>query len=385
MVSSDSCDRDDSAGDNRHLWARPSRGGFLKALAGFAAAGGALSALEPVAALAADERAKLDSVLNFYNWSQWEGPTELARFQKKYGVKVRLDTYPSNDVLYAKLKAGGLSQYDVIVPTSYLVTRMIKQGMLKKLDYANIPNARYLNPAFANLPQHQHNAYSIPNDWGNVGVAYRADMVKETLTSYEDVWRVASKYHRKIVSLDTPRDMIGVALRMNGYSCNTQSQSELMKARDSLVQLKPHLLEITSTDQRAALLRGDAAIIFDWGQELPPAMADKKVGKYVRWITNPKEGFVAYIDEMAIPAQAPHAYTAEVFLNFWLDPKNFAEFVNYDTTAFCMKGSPYISTALLHNPIVNPPSEILKRFEFQVDVGAANILYSRVWTEFIAA
>ena len=370
--------------DARRWAMRPSRGGFLKGLAATALAGGSLSLLAP-AASAAVQRSKLDQVLNFYNWSQWEGPTELARFQKKYGVKIRLDTYPSNDVLYAKLKAGGLTQYDVIVPTSYLVTRMIKQGMLKKLDYANIPNAKNLNPAFANLADHQHNAYSIPNDWGNVGVVYRADMVKETLTSYEDVWRLASKYHRKIVALDTPRDMIGVALHVNGHSANSRSSSELMKARDLLVQLKPHILEITSTDQRAALLRGDAAIIFDWGQEVPTAVADKKAGKYIRWITEPTEGFVAYIDEMAIPAGAPHPYTAEFFLNFWLDPKNYAEFVNYDTTAFCMKGSPYIADSLLHNAVVNPPEQILRRFEFQVDVGAANPLYSRVWTEFKAA
>lgn len=367
------------------LWAsRPSRGRFLKGLAATALAGSALPLFASGASAELDH-AKLDKELNFYNWSLWEGPTVIARFSKKYSVKVRLDTYPSNDVLYAKLKAGGLTQYDVIVPTSYLVTRMIKQGMLKKLDYANIPNAKYLNPAFSDLKDHAGNAYSIPNDWGNVGVAYRADMVTETLTSYEDVWRLAPKYHRKIVSLDTPRDMIGVALHVNGYSANTQSRSELMKARDSLIQLKPHILEITSTDQRAALLRGDAAIIFDWGQEMPPAMADKKIGKYVRWITNPKEGFVAYIDELAIPAGAPHPYTAEVFLNFWLDPKNFAEFVNYDTTAFCMKGSPYIDKSLLHNPIVNPPADILRRFEFQVDAGAADLIYSRVWTEFTAA
>jgi spermidine/putrescine transport system substrate-binding protein len=273
----------------------------------------------------------------------------------------------------------------VIVPTSYLVTRMIKQGMLKKLNYHNIPNAKNLNPAFANLRDHEHNAYSIPNDWGNVGIVYRADMVKETLTSYEDVWRLAPKYHRKIVALDTPRDMIGVALHINGYSDNSRSPSELMKARDTLLQLKPHILEITSTDQRAALLRGDAAIIFDWGQEVPPAMANHKVGRYIRWVTNPKEGFVAYIDEMAIPAGAPHPYTAEVFLNFWFDPKNYAEFVNFDTTAFCMKGSPYIDKSLLRNRIVNPPPEILRRFEFQVDVGAANPLYDRVWTAFKAA
>src|SRR5207248_2979213 len=117
------------------LWAsRPSRGRFLKALAATAMAGGGLSLLAPEADAAVSGAKKLDKVLNFYNWSQWEGPTEIARFEKKYGVKVRLDIYPSNDVLYAKLKAGGLTQYDVIVPTSYLVTRMIKQGMLKKLD-----------------------------------------------------------------------------------------------------------------------------------------------------------------------------------------------------------------------------------------------------------
>ena len=142
-MSSDSSNGGPLNDQEAQLWARrPSRGTFLKALTAFAAAGSALSVLAPSAVNADVERAKLDNVLNFYNWSQWEGPTELARFQKKYGVKVRLDTYPSNDVLYAKLKAGGLSQYDVIVPTSYLVTRMIKQGMLKKLNYANIPSAK---------------------------------------------------------------------------------------------------------------------------------------------------------------------------------------------------------------------------------------------------
>ena len=210
-------------------------------------------------------------------------------------------------------------------------------------------------------------------------------MVKEEIKNYEDVWRLASKYHRKIVFLGTPRDVIGVALRINGYSANTQSRSELMKARDTLLQIKPHILEITSTDQRAALLRGDAAIIMDWNEEMPTAQADKKAGKYVYWTTNPQEGFVAYIDEMAIPSGAPHPYTAEVFLNFWLEPKNYAEFVNYDTTAFCMKPSPYIDKSIIANPTVNPPASIVKRFEFQTDVGAAFALYSRVWTEFKAA
>ena len=123
--------RDDVLHDpEARLWAsHPTRGKFLKTLAATALAGGALSALVPTAATAAG-RGKLDKDLNFYNWSLWQGPTELARFQKKYGVKVHLDTYPSNDVLYAKLKAGGLTQYDVIVPSSYMVTRMIKEGML---------------------------------------------------------------------------------------------------------------------------------------------------------------------------------------------------------------------------------------------------------------
>ena len=99
------------------LWsARPSRSSFLKGVGATALAGGALSALAP-AAMAQVNAAKLDKELNFYNWAGWEGPTEIARFEKKYGVKVRLDIYASNDELYAKLKAGGGSQYDVIVPT----------------------------------------------------------------------------------------------------------------------------------------------------------------------------------------------------------------------------------------------------------------------------
>ncbi len=362
------------------LWAaRPSRGGFLRGLAATALAGGSLSLLAPGAKAAQ----KLDSDLNFYNWSQWEGPTEIARFEKKYGVKVHLDIYASNDEMLAKLRAGGESLYDVIVPTSYAVDRMIRLGMLKKLNYANIPNAKNLDPHFLHVDYDPGNVYSIPNDWGGVGIAYRSDMVKDSITGWADVWRLASKYHRKIVFLATPRDVIGVALKLNGFSDNTQDLGQLAKARDSLLAIKPHILEITSSDQRAALLRGDAAIIMDWNQEIPTAQQDKKAGKYIHWV-NPREGIVGYVDALAIPAQAPHPYTAEVFLNWLLDPGNYAEFVNYETTAYTMKTTPAISH-LLANPIVNPSPAIFKTIEFQKDNGKAFVPYQRVWTEFKAA
>ena len=376
----------DSADESQPAWwtRRRSRGRFLAGAAATALAGSTLSILAPAVEAAVD-RAKLDKELNFYNWSAWVGPTEVPRFEKKYGVKVRQDIYDSNDTLYAKLKAGGGSQYDVIIPTGYLVTRMIREGMLKKLNYANIPNARNLSPSFAHLPYDNGNLYSIPNDWGGVGYMYRSDMVKDKFASWADLWRLAPKYHRKIVILGTPRDVIGAALKLNGYSCNSRKTSELLKARDSLLQIKPHILEITSSDQRPALLRGDAAVVMDWPEEYPTAAADKKVGKYVKWV-NPTEGMPAYVDELAIPAGAPHPYTAEVFLNWLLDSKNYAEFVNFEPTAFTMKPSRYIDKSLTDSPIVTPPQEFVrKNYEFQNDVGAANALYVRIWTEFKAA
>jgi spermidine/putrescine-binding protein len=376
----------DIAGDDpeARLWAaRPSRRGLLKGAMAATLAGSGLSLLAPRAS-AAVNRAKLDKDLNFYNWSEWVGPTEVSRFSKKYHVNVHQDYYGSNDEMYAKLKAGGVSQYDVIVPSGYEVTRMMRLNMLKKLNYANIPNARNLAPAFQDLQYDPGNKYSVPNDWGAVGIAYRTDMVKENITGWADLWRLAPKYHRKIVFLGTPRDVIGVALLLNGYSVNSRKSSELSKARDTLLQIKPHILEITSVDQRPSLLKGDAAIIMDWNEEIPTAQADKKVGKDVKWV-NPKEGMVAYTDHLAIPAQAPHPYTAEVFINWLLDPQNYAEFVNYDTTAFTMKPTKYIAKEVLTSPIINPPKAILDTFQFQYDVGAATIQYDRVWTEFKSA
>lgn len=359
------------------------RGRFLKALAAAGLAGGILPALGQRSLAAPAKAQALDKELNFYNWASWVGPTEIPRFEKKYGVKVRQDTYASNDELYAKLRAGGGSQYDVMIPTSYAIRRMITQGMLKKLDYASIPNAKHLAPDFRTTDYDPGNAYSIPNDWGYVGIMYRTDLVPENITGWADVWRLASKYHRKIVCLATPRDVIGVGLVMNGFSVNTRDHNQLSKARDTLLQLKPHILEITSSDQRAALLRGDAAIVMDWNEEAPTAMADKKVGKFVRWIP-PKEGLVGYVDALAIPAGAPHPYTAEVFINWLLEPANYAEFVNYDTTAYTMQNNSAISK-LLQDPIVNPPPAIFRRIQFQTYVGAAQPVYDRVWTEFKAA
>ncbi len=261
---------------------------------------------------------------------------------------------------------------------------MMRLNMLKPLNYANIPNAKNLAPAFQDLQYDPGNKYSIPNDWGAVGIAYRTDLVKDNITSWADVWRLAPKYHRKIVFLGTPRDVIGVALLLNGYSVNSRKTSELMKARDTLLQIKPHILEITSVNQRTDLLKGDASIIMDWNEEIPSAQTDKKVGKYIKWV-NPREGMVAYTDHLAIPAQAPHPYAAEVFINWLLDPKNYAEFVNYDTTAFTMKPTKYISKEVLTSPIINPPKSVLDKFQFQYDVGAATVQYDRVWTEFKSA
>ncbi|HIR51731.1 MAG TPA: spermidine/putrescine ABC transporter substrate-binding protein [Candidatus Avoscillospira avicola] len=185
------------------------------------------------------------SEITVYNWGQYisdgsDGYLDvIAAFEAETGIHVNYLTYDSNESLYTKLKTGG-STYDVIIPSDYMIGRLIEEDMLLELDFDNIPNYQYVDEAFRNTAYDPENRYSVPYTWGTVGLIYNTKYVDEADTgSWDLLWN--SKYAGKILMFDNSRDAFAIAESLLGYSLNTTDEAALRQCAQKLVEQKPIL------------------------------------------------------------------------------------------------------------------------------------------------
>ena len=180
--------------------------------------------------------------INVYNWGEYisDGSDGLldvnSEFTKLTGIKVNYSTYATNEELYAKLK-GGASNYDIIIPSEYMISRMIKEGMLNKLNFDNIPNFKYTMERFRNQAYDPENEYTVPYTWGTVGIIYdRTAITDEEDIDWDILWN--EEYADSILMFDNPRDSFAIAEQMLGYSMNTENPQELKAAAEKLKEQK---------------------------------------------------------------------------------------------------------------------------------------------------
>lgn len=189
-------------------------------------------------------QAKADDVtINVYNWGQYisdgtDGYIDVNKaFTEKTGIKVNYMTFDSNETMYTKLKTGG-STYDVIIPSDYMIARLIAEDMLEELDYSNIPNYALVDEAYKNTSYDPENKYSVPYTWGTVGVIYNKKYVSESdIGSWDLLWN--EKYSGKILMFDNPRDAFAIAELLLGIDINSEDQDELRSATYKLIEQKP--------------------------------------------------------------------------------------------------------------------------------------------------
>lgn len=326
---------------------------------------------------------KLSDTLNVYNWSDYIAEGTIINFEKEFGVKVIYDTYADNEELLAKIKSGAAG-YDVIFPSDYMVKTMIKLDLLAPLNMKNIKNFEYIaekfkNPAYdAGLPDKRH---AIPYLWGTTGIGYDSAKIREEITGWQDsLWN--PKYKGLMAMLNDMRETMGAALKLLGYSVNTTKNEELDAARKKLLEQKPLLKTYTSTENKRYLATGEVWIAHIFSGDLKIAQKDNQDLSYII----PKEGGTVWADNMCIPKNAPHKYTAEVFINYLLRPIVIADIANYVYQACPNEAAkPYINQTLLSDPSVYPADEVLQKLEFIEDLGLATEKYDRIWTEVKAA
>ncbi len=312
--------------------------------------------------------------VNVYIWSDYLPNDIIEKFERETGIKVNIDTYDSNEILLEKLLTG-VSKYDVVVPSDYMVQILIKQNLLLKIDKSKITNLKNINERFLNLEFDPGNEFSIPFFWGTTGFAYRRDKLGEL----PNTWKVLfdEKYAGKILMLDDMRECFAVALKLMGHSINETDTTILLKAREILMSQKKLVKQYNSSGFDQAILSGDVWIAHGWsGQLVKIAETDTKI-VYVL----PKEGGTLWIDNLAIPKTAENIENAHIFINFLLKPEisaRVSEFSGYATVNDSAKK--FINTKFLTRQRY-PSDEDLKNFELMKDLGPVTKLLDRYWTE----
>jgi len=313
--------------------------------------------------------------LNVFIWSNYLPDKVIADFESRYQAKINIELYDSNEALLAKMKSGGAS-YDIIVPSDYMVTVLREQGLLQDLDRNALTNFSNLDPQFVGLPFDSTNQYSIPYMWGTTGIAYRKDKVDSTIDSWEILWD--SRYKDRIAMLDDVRETFGAALRLMGDSENSIDQQEIRAAAALLTEQKPLVKAYDSGGFDQMLLSGDAWIAQAYSGQIAKAIAENPSIAYVI----PKEGCTIFVDNLCIPANAPHKELAMEFINYVLEAKSAGDIANgTGYSSVNLAARPFIRPELLSNEAGYPPRDAIERCEFIKEIGPAISLYDRLWTE----
>jgi len=332
---------------------------------------------QPTTGDAAVEAAK-DIVM--YNWTEYIDPDLYSEFEAATGIKVVEDNYSSNEELLAKLQ-GGSAGYAVIVPSDYYVDIMIQEGMLAKLDRANLPNISNLAERFTQVPYDPGNEYCVPYMWGTTGFGYDS-----TKISPPDSWSVFfepdpnSEIYGRVTMLDDPRESFAAALSYLGYDINTTDEAQLNEAKDALIRAKAQLAGYDSDIYEDLIASGENLLAHGWNGDFLLAMEDNESIVYV----NPKEGGVVFVDNLCIPASATPAQklAAEKLINFLLDPEVAArnsQFIYYATANEAAEA--FLPEDFLNDTSIYPPAEVLDKLQYLEPVGDAESIYQRLWDE----
>jgi spermidine/putrescine-binding protein len=314
-------------------------------------------------------------IVNFYVWSNYIPDSVLHDFEKDTGIRINYDTYDSNEALLEKMQSG-LADYDVIVPSDYMVGILVRQKLLQKLDRNRIPNSNNIGARFMNPLYDRGNVYSVPFLWATTGIGYDKSKITETVESWSILWD--PKYAGRILMLDDMRECFGVALKWKGHSLNSTDPSDLAEAKQLLLQQKPLLKGYNSTSFDDMLLAGDTWMTHSWSGQIALVAEDNHNLSYAL----PKEGGPIAVENFAIPETAKHREEAHILINYLLDARVGAKITNlshYPNTNEAAKK--FIKPEILHNPVIYPDETTLARCELISDIGPAYKVMDRYWTE----
>ena len=317
--------------------------------------------------------------LHVYNWADYLKPELVLRFEQENNCRIVIDTFDSNEAMYAKLKAGATG-YDLIFPSSYMVKLMFKQGMLQSLDKNLLPNLKYIDPEYLKLAMDREMDHSVPYMLTNTGLAY----LKSKVENFEPSWSMLDREDLKgrMTMLNDMRETLGAALKSLGFSLNTVDERELAAARDVVIRWKKNLAKFENEQYKTGLASGEFLLVHGYSGDILQVQEENEDIEFAV----PREGTSISCDDMVIPKDAPNVELAHKFINFLHDPKVAAEnteFISY----LCpnRESYQYLSEDITQNPAIFLDPEIQAKSEIIDDLGEDNVKYTKVWDEVKAA
>ena len=298
--------------------------------------------------------------LSVYNWGYYisdgaDGTIDVnEEFEKLTGIRIVYDNYDSNESLYAKLDGGG-ADYDVVIPSDYMIGRLIKEGYLAELNFDNIPNYKYIDEKYKNTKYDPENKYSVPYNVGMVGIIYNTTVVEGTPDSWDLMW--SEQYKGKILNFNNSRDAFAISQFYQGIDINTENKADWDKAYDMLAKQKPLLQSYVMDEVFNKMESGEAAVAPYYAGDFFTMYGNNEDLAFYY----PKEGTNRFIDAACVLKDSKNKEAAELYINFLLDPeiaRANAEYMYY--------ASP--NTAVVEN-------EDYRAFLDELHPDAFNILY----------
>lgn len=332
-----------------------------------------------------EDRPYEGTTINVYNWGVYisdgeDGTLDVnAEFTKKTGIKVNYKVYETNEELYTILSTGG-TDIDVVIPSDYMIGKLIEEDLLEKLDFSNIPNFQYIDKQFQNMEYDPTNEYSVPYTWGTVGIFYNTKMVDpedvEDL-SWDLLWN--EKYKGKILMFSNPRDAFAIAQAKLGISMNSTDEAELRRAYEELKKQKPLVQAYVMDQIFDKMAIGEAAIGPYYAGDSVNILKDNPDVAF----GVPKEGTNRFVDAICIPKGAKNKAAAEAYINFLCETDIAvanAQTIGYSTPQ--TEARKQLGPGIADNPALYPPDEILENTEvFLTLPQEVNRLMDQLWID----
>jgi len=324
------------------------------------------TALSGAPANAAEEK-----VLNVYNWVDYIGETTIEDFEKETGIKVVYDTYDSSETVDAKMMAGS-SGYDVLIHAGSFIPRLIQAGIFQKIDKSKLPNYKNLDPKILKILENWDagNDYGVPYMWGTTGFTYNLDMINERmpdapLDSGDMVFKpeIISKFADcGVTLLDSPVDVIPMALSYLGLDPNTTNPDDYKKVEELMATVRPYIKTFDSSQYLTALPNGEVCLAMTWSGDYATASyrAEEAGIEINLGYQMPKEGSGAWFDVWVVPIDAPHPENAYIWLDYMLRPDVIAAATNYTYYANANKAATaLVEPDITADPAIYPSDDLL--------------------------
>jgi len=320
--------------------------------------------------------------LHVYNWTTYIAEDTISNFERLCNVTVTYDTYAADTDMIAELEQGNTPGYDVVVPTDVNVTTMTSENLLQPLDLNSIPDFANIDPSLANPNYDPNNTYTVPYQWGTIGVGYNRTKVGKDITSWNDVFN----YNGPVAWIDYPRQMLGIALNLLGKDPNSSNQADIDAASQFLLAHKANVYTIAPDTGQDILAAKQVDIAIEYSGDIFHMIRDCQCSDFA--YTIPNEGSIIWVDNMAIPKGAPNPKLANVFIDYVLNEMVGADISNF--TAYATPNKTAIADGLIESQYLNNtgiyPSDAIraKLFPNKADP-KLDKLYSDAWDKIKAA